>query len=214
MFLAFALLAFQEPAPFPLPESVPQENSVTLEEVQAKLAEVTLKFSEADARLRETVRQFDDLSLEETSSSEVKPLLLQEAAKASQALVAEMDALLELLPAPPPGQGDGQGNSESPGGGKGGKEPGADAEKEDEGGNKPSQGMPKPSQQEGKLGQSSLLDQPLSDFLRNPRDGQWGKLPPRLQQAIDNASAEEVPLRYRRWLVEYHRQDKAESDSE
>ena len=24
--------------------------------------------------------------------------------------------------------------------------------------------------------------------------------------AIDSASAEEVPMRYRRWLVEYHRQ--------
>jgi hypothetical protein len=51
-----------------------------------------------------------------------------------------------------------------------------------------------------------LRDMPLSEFLRDPRDDSWGKLPPRLQQTIDSASAEEVPLRYRRWLVEYHRQ--------
>jgi hypothetical protein len=200
MFLALVFLAFQEPLPRLLPESDSQGETVTMEEVQAKLAEVTIKFAEADARLRETVRQFDDLSLAETASSEAQPLLLQEAAKASLELVAEMDALLELLPAPPPSQGDGQGNPESPGSG--------------ESGNKPSQGMPKPSHQEGNQKQSSLLDQSLNDFLRNPRDGQWGKLPPRLQQAIDNTSAEEVPLRYRRWLVEYHRQDQVENDNE
>ncbi|MDA0667838.1 MAG: hypothetical protein O3A95_05005 [Planctomycetota bacterium] len=214
MFLALALLALQEPAP--LPDSNPQGETVTMQEVQAKLAEVTNKFADADARLREAVRQFDDLSLAETVSSEAQPLLLQEAAKASRDLVAEMNALLELLPAPPPGQGQGQGHSESPGEGQGEgqKDSSEDSENKDFDGNKPSQGSPKPSQQEGNQGQSSLLDQPLSDFLRNPRDGQWGKLPPRLQQAIDNASAENVPLRYRRWLVEYHRQDQAESDNQ
>lgn len=214
MFLALALFVFQEPAPVPIPESDPQSDTVTMQEVQAKLAEVTDKFAKADAKLRETVRQFDDLSLNETSNTEAQPLLLQEAAVASLELVAEMDALLELLPSPPPGQGDGQGNSESPGEGKSGKQPGQDGESDELDGNKPSKGKPKPSQQEGNQGQSSLLDQPLSDFLRNPRDGQWGKLPPRLQQAIDNASAEEVPLRYRRWLVEYHRQDQAQNQND
>lgn len=214
MFLALALFIFQEPVPVPLPEPEAQGDTVTAEEVQAKLAEVTIKFAEADAKLRETVRQFDDLSLQETSNSVAQPLLLQEAAKASQDLVAEMDALLELLPSPPPGDGSGQGNSDSPDGGKGGSQPKEDGSEDEFEGNKPSSGKPKPSHQEGDKGQSSLLDQPLSDFLRNPRDGQWGKLPPRLQQAIDNASAEEVPLRYRRWLVEYHRQDLTDNQSE
>ncbi|PCJ52648.1 MAG: hypothetical protein COA70_11675 [Planctomycetota bacterium] len=213
MLLSFLLLALQEPAPLPQQDQEPQSDSVTMQEVMQKLADVTNQFVEADARLRETVAQFDNLSLEETKTLTTQPLKLHEAAEASKKLVAEMDALLEMLPSPPPGNGEGQGDSDSPGGGKDGQEDSEDGE-DDKGGNKPAVGMPRPSHQEGKQGQSSLLDMPLRDFLRNPRDGQWGKLPPRLQQAIDNASAEEVPLRYRRWLVEYHRQDQAKRGDE
>jgi len=211
MLLSLLLLALQEPAPLPEQGQEPQGDSVTMQEVMQKLADVTNKFVEADARLRETVAQFDDLSLEETNTLTTQPLKLREAAEASKQLVAEMDALLEMLPSPPPGEGEGQGDSNSPSGGKDSQGE-SNENKEGMDGNKPANGVPKPSQQEGKQGQSSLLDQPLSDFLRNPRDGQWGKLPPRLQQAIDNASAEEVPLRYRRWLVEYHRQDQSKQD--
>jgi len=206
MLLSLFLMALQEPAPQPVPE--PQSDTVTMQEVQAKLAEVTLRFTEADARLRETVAQFEDLDIGATAAVETNPVLLHDAAAASQVLVAEMNALLEILPAPPPPQGDGQGQTKQPGSGQGKPNDGEEQVEgeDDKPGNKPSQGIPKPSQQESKQGRSSRLDQPLRDFLRNPRDGQWGKLPPRLQQAIDNASAEEVPLRYRRWLVEYHRQ--------
>jgi hypothetical protein len=35
--------------------------------------------------------------------------------------------------------------------------------------------------------------------------GRWGLLPPRLQEALQNASGADIPLRYRRWLEEYHR---------
>lgn len=33
----------------------------------------------------------------------------------------------------------------------------------------------------------------------------WGLLPPRLQEALGNAGSADVPLRYRRWVEEYHR---------
>ncbi|KAA3605702.1 MAG: hypothetical protein DWQ01_18900 [Planctomycetota bacterium] len=42
-------------------------------------------------------------------------------------------------------------------------------------------------------------------ILFDPRIGAWGALPPRLQESLQNATAEDLPLRYRRWLDEYHR---------
>lgn len=44
-----------------------------------------------------------------------------------------------------------------------------------------------------------LSGQPLAAYAR------WGILPPRLQQALQSFSAADVPLRYRRWLEDYHR---------
>lgn len=41
-------------------------------------------------------------------------------------------------------------------------------------------------------------------FLSNRAQGTWGNLPPRLQQAIGNASTHPLPLRYRRLLKNYH----------
>lgn len=205
MFALLVLLAAQEPPlPVPVPEeSTPLEETVTQEELQAKLDEVTETFSKADLLLNRTVEQFEkslDAAVEDLSPEQQ---MLLEAANTSQALVTQMEELLEILPSPPPGEGSGQGNSPQEGS-SGGQKP-EDGEGEDQQGNKPADGMPRPSHQEGEQGGMSRLDSPLSDYLRDPRDGQWGKLPPRLQQAIDSASAEEVPLRYRRWLVEYHR---------
>ncbi len=46
---------------------------------------------------------------------------------------------------------------------------------------------------------------PQEIFLVDPRWGAWGRLPPRLQEAQENAGAADLPLRYRRWLEAYHR---------
>ena len=59
-----------------------------------------------------------------------------------------------------------------------------------------------------------LLDSSRLNFLFYPRHGQWGLLPPHLQQTIENASRNEVPLHYRRWLVEYHRQNQDDADDQ
>jgi hypothetical protein len=37
----------------------------------------------------------------------------------------------------------------------------------------------------------------------------WGLLPPRLQEALRSTSASDVPLRYRRWLEQYHQRGTA-----
>lgn len=207
--LCLLLLTFaQEAAPEPAPpqDPAPSEDTITMAELQAKLSEVTETFSKADLQLTRTVEQLEqglDAGKEDLSPEQG---MLLDAASTSHRLVAEMEELLAMLPSPPPGDGGGQGNAPQEG------NSGGDKPKEEEGGqdqgNQPADGMPSPSHQEGEKGGNTRLDSPLSEFLRNPRDGQWGKLPPRLQQAIDSASAEEVPLRYRRWLVEYHRQGK------
>lgn len=213
MLLTMLLLALQEPQPAPLPtpqepapEQPTEQDSVSMEEIQAKLGQVTETFAEADRLLNRTV---EDLTAgqEPVVQEGEDASLLAKATDTSLRLVGEMEELLALLPEPPPSEGQSGG---SPSNSSQGNNPG---EKEDpdqkdlESGNKPG-GQPHQGRPQDGQGQAqSLLDSPLRDYLRDPRDGQWGKLPPRLQQAIDNASAEEVPLRYRRWLVEYHRQD-------
>lgn len=213
MLLSILLLALQEPAPAPLPPAqeptpgVPLgQDPVSVEMLQAKLGQVTDSFAEADRLLNRTVEGLAAGEEVVVAAPEESSMLAQ-ATETSLRLVGEMEELLELLPQPPPSEGSSGGSSDpnSPG-----QEPkdGQDPEQKDlDDGNKPG-GKPHGSTPQDGLGQAqSLLDSPLRDYLRDPRDGQWGKLPPRLQQAIDNASDEQVPLRYRRWLVEYHRQD-------
>lgn len=213
MLLSLLLFALQEPAPQePAPEVPLQEDPVTIEEIQEKLGQVTESFAEADRLLNKTVEELTSgeasPAAEAETGDEVSESLLDQATATSQRLVDEMEELLALLPEPPQSSGGGQGQQSNPQQGQ--KDP-SDLENPEEKeladgnqqGNRPHSSMP----QEGMGQAQSLLDSPLRDYLRDPRDGQWGKLPPRLQQAIDNASTEEVPLRYRRWLVEYHRQD-------
>lgn len=164
---------FQDPVPDLEPPATQDPNKVTMQEVEAKLAQVTATYADADRSLTKSVDDPD--------------ALLAEATAVAERLVQEMEELLAVLPDPPPPPPD---DSDSP------PPPNEKAQ------NQP----PKPDKPEQQAQPTPLRDMPLSEFLRDPRDGTWGKLPPRLQQTIDNASAEDVPLRYRRWLVEYHRQ--------
>jgi len=218
MLLSLILFALQEPAPTPeapapepLPQGPSQQDPVSTEEIMAKLGQVTESFSEADRLLNRTIEDLTEAA--PTATPEAGQSLLDQAADTSLRLVGEMEELLALLPEPPPSSGSGNGQNQSQP--NQGQDPGqmknpeeqelADGNKQ---GSRPDSSRP----QEGQGQAQSILDSPLRDFLRDPRDGQWGKLPPRLQQAIDNASAGEVPLRYRRWLVEYHRQDVRPAD--
>lgn len=154
-----------------LQDPAPQEpKTISQEEVEAKMAQVSNTFAEADRSL--------------TQSVDTPKEKLAEAAEMAARLVREMEELLAALPSPPP-------------------PPPSDSSGE----NQDAQDQPKPRPKpDGGKKETPLRDMPLSEFLRDPRDDSWGKLPPRLQQTIDSASAEDVPLRYRRWLVEYHRQ--------
>ena len=179
----------QQPAPEPpapeqletqqpgaeLPEQHPpadqEPKTISQEEIEAKVAQVSNTFAEADRSLTQSV-----------DSPKEK---LAEAVAMAARLVVEMEELLAALPSPPP---------PPPSDNSDGNEKAKDQPK------------PRPKPEDGEQQMTPLRDMPLSEFLRDPRDDSWGKLPPRLQQTIDSASAEEVPLRYRRWLVEYHRQ--------
>ena len=175
-----ALAWCQDPTPLPaVPPPQPQEeqpqaaqppNTISQQEVEAKMAQVSETYADADRSL--------------TLSLETPQEKLAEAATVAKRLIAEMEDLLAALPSPPP-------PPPSDGGG---------------GGNSPAENKPMPKKESGEETLTPPRDMPLSEFLRDPRDDSWGKLPPRLQQTIDSASAEDVPLRYRRWLVEYHRQ--------
>lgn len=162
---------------FMLPFAWQEPETVSPEEIQAQIAKVTESFAESDRNLTQAVD-----ALEEG---------LLAAAQSAERLVAEMETLLELLPSPPPA------------------DPNSSSSSQDSTTPLPEENQatesPAPAPPEGNQGQNPHQEAPLKHFLRDPRQGSWGKLPPRLQQTLDNASAEEVPLRYRRWLVEYHR---------
>ncbi len=77
----------------------------------------------------------------------------------------------------------------------------------EQGGEQGEQPQPQDGQgdQEGPQGEGQLPNSYLR-LLFDQNAGAWGMLPPRLQEALENAVIEEVPLRYRRWLDEFHRQ--------
>jgi len=198
--LPMPTLLLQEPAPQePTPEvqsqepEQPQAQGVDPSELEQAFAAVTQGFAKLDKLLSGTVEKLS----EQQAGAAADPGsggLAAASASAGQ-LLADMEHLLAVLPAPPP---------PPPSGGSGqSKQPPQQSQ---------SDSKPEPDDKEGKdkgkdkpQGQSPPPEAPLQSVLRDPRAGQWGALPPRLQQAIDNASADDLPLRYRRWLVEYHR---------
>lgn len=179
-------------------EPAPEQESVSMQELEKAAAAVTERFAELDKLLSGTVNGISD-AVADPQAVPAEDVSLDAAANAAASLVADMEHLLEVLPAPPPGGGSGNPDPNKPPQSEPPSQP-SDPNHDPEGNE---EGKPKP--QDGQNGQAPPPEMPLRSVLRDPRAGQWGNLPPRLQQAIDNASAEDLPLRYRRWLVEYHR---------
>lgn len=100
MLLTLLLWALQDPAPQPEAES--QVESVTRAQVREQVAEVVSKFTEASAKLSDAVHQFEGVSLDRIAQAVLKPHALGDAVEASNRLVAEMEALLEMIPGGPP----------------------------------------------------------------------------------------------------------------
>ena len=92
MLISLLFLAFQDSAPQVEPEAT------AMQAVLNKIEEISQSFTKAGTKLRELVDDADDATAptsEQPSSNELK---LREAVQASEQLVAEMEALLEILP--------------------------------------------------------------------------------------------------------------------
>jgi len=185
-------------------ESGPQD-PVSMAEVEQAFAAITKQFASLDQLLQDSV-DLVAAQAEDPTAAPAEGSGLTEARAAADQLVADMEHLLEILPAPPPSSGGGGGSQQQ-------QQRPEQQQPQDQQGDDPSDGDdPRNSQagsQERPNGTTAPPEAPLRSVLRDPRAGSWGNLPPRLQQAIDNASAEDLPLRYRRWLVEYHRHGRA-----
>jgi len=209
----------QEPPPAPPPEAAPESEPEAgvepeaappsaeeiLAEIQELIEKVRQGFLQVDRRLEElqdaaalAVRP-EDVGEEPEPPPPLEEGLAGAVAEADR-LLADMEELLAKLPA-----------SDSPSGGGGGQE-----SPRKEGRNLPAPGQEKKEAEEPKDGQEAK-DQPeeregsrpplqaLNQLLSELSPGAWGSLPVRLQEALQNASAEELPPRYRRWIERYHR---------
>lgn len=178
--LLLLLLSFQEPAP----------EQDLMEEVMEAVDQVKQGFLDLDRQLHASMKEVD-------ASPEGGSALrghLQEAATQAGILLQKMEALLGILP-----------EREGPSGGSGNPSPGdpQDSRKKPGEGD-PDSSVPRPSEEDGEgSGQPGHSFSP--GLLLDPRPGAWGSLPPRLQDALRQASTERLPLKYRRWLKAYHR---------
>ena len=117
--------------------------------------------------------------------------------KKADTLVQEMETLLALIP-----------ESSSQGGGGSSpqqKEPSPGSKPTTD--SKPTPQIPNTPKDRGG-GQPIPTSDPELSALFLPPGGKssWGALPPHLQQVIQNASNQELPLRYKKWLKAYHRE--------
>jgi len=234
--LGLALPRFQDPVPpHPVPapekkgspESGPAPNPETqnlMNEINDLIEKVQDGFKATDQAVN-LARDAADQTGEDDSG--FRQQLAQASGKA-QALLDRMEELLAKLPeseskgggggssqsaANPPPEGQG-GNGRAPASDPGRQEmaPGAQKKVQDGEKNKEDPDSPQGSREKGEEGKAALAPEELlrRRMFLDLRKGFWGALPPRLQGALENANAEDLPLRYRRWLVEFHRRSSSE----
>lgn len=177
----------------PSPEAA--EALQVFEEVWKIMDRVRDGFRRASAALEEARGAADGAGPDDAP---VRGHLRTALAEADQ-LVADLEELLQKLP-----EWESQcqqAASERPDGG--GPSGGANQPRERPPGEEPSAGEHEVVRQE-----DASAPPPEAEKVRilfDPRFGAWGDLPVRLQQALEHATSEDMPLRYRRWLEEYYR---------
>jgi hypothetical protein len=190
----------QEPAPENPPVVVPPLSPDQIMQEVADAIEVVRKsFADTDRLLLESRTLAEDA--DQDVSEKLGQKLNATAVQAEQ-LMADLEELLSLLP-------DSDQESESSGGSSSSSDsnspkPGGDPKDQKEGdGNQPSnQAAP-----EGDRGDSQVPF--MTELLLAPGSGggAWGYLPPRLQETLQNAHAEDLPLRYRGLLEKFHQRN-------
>jgi hypothetical protein len=163
------------------------EPDTQLDAITSKISEISYAIAELSGELQQVS---EDVS---------KELTVADALESAQQLADSMEELLAMLPAPPPASG--SGSPQQPPQGSGNGDP-----------QQPPQQIT-PQQQDGQMGQEEDANgtgtrppPQQSIFQQQQQFGDWGQLPPRLEQALQHSDPNDMPLRYRRLLIRYHRQ--------
>ncbi|TAH37890.1 MAG: hypothetical protein EYC70_06805 [Planctomycetota bacterium] len=192
-----SLALLQDPAPAPDPG---QDAMELMRQVLALMEDVREGFRKTDLALQEARTAADQLAEDDAPVREK----LQSAVGEADALLGKIEELLQKLPVQESQQQQSSSSSQQ----QQQQRPQQDqrqrpAQPQDQ------RGQPHDNRDSASQEQRPALspppDSPRIPFLFDPRYGAWGELPVRLQSALENATAEELPLRYRRWLEEYYR---------
>ena len=163
------------------------EPDTQLDEIASKMSEISDAFAELSGALQQVA---DDVS---------KEITVADALESAQQLADSMEELLAMLPEPPPSSSSGSPQQQpQDSGNRDGQQP-------------PQQIEPQPQDgemgdEEGANGTGTRPSPPQSIFQQQQQFGDWGRLPPRLEQALQHSDPNDMPLRYRRLLIRYHRQ--------
>ena len=197
MLLALALFILQDPV-LPAPDNTPSLPEVPampgIPAWQTQLEDLLDLVRDDFQTIQQRLRDARD-ELDQTPTNEVLQPHLRLAAADADKLLKDMEELLATIPAM-----DASSSSE------GGDPSESNTNPEDTQNNQA--GEPKPTQPEGAQESGDGNNPALSaaqQVLFDQQQGNWGALPPRLQEALQNAAVEDLPLRYRRWLDEFHR---------
>jgi hypothetical protein len=184
-----------------------QEKAATPEEIAEAIEKVRQSFADLDRSMLK-VRDFaENQTIEPEAETEGVGGGFATAVEDADQLLNDMEELLAMLPS----SDDSQQQSPSSGGGGGDSQQQGDPQQLDA--QKPAphpddqdqQQSPEEGQNEDGENQNLKVH---GIFMKPGQGGAWGHLPPRLQQTLENAQAEDLPLRYRNLLEQYYRKSK------
>lgn len=195
--LLCALAWIQDPAPS-IPEILPDFPETPIAppvDWQAELMEKIDKVREGFSALDQDLLEARTIADEATNDQEIQPWI-DRAQEDGATLLANLEDLLASIPEQDASQSQSGGSSQQPSPSPTRPE---DAQQNQQGDpQEPSNGQ---ESEDGNLPPNL----PQGALLFDESGGAWGGLPPRLQQALENASLETMPLRYRKWMREFHR---------
>ncbi|MAU93520.1 MAG: hypothetical protein CMJ93_04860 [Planctomycetes bacterium] len=161
------------------------EPDTQLDEIASKMSEVSNAFAELSGALQQVA---DDVN---------KEITVADALESAQQLADSMEQLLAMLPEPPPSSSSGSPQQQPQGSGnRDGQQPPQQIEPQDG----------EMGHEEDANGIGTRQSPPQSIFQQQQQFGDWGQLPARLEQALQHSDPNDMPLRYRRLLIRYHRQ--------
>ena len=189
---------------------MPPQPGVQMQGIQEAIEQVRQGFSDLDKSLSET----RDLVEEQDLSPEFELVADHLSANVEDAdqLLEDLELLLSMLPSSedtPPSDGSGQPH---PGQSNPEQKPGGKEPQQQNDSNNEKKDQPLGNQEsDAKNPQQSGEDPPFAvqPIFMTPGQGggSWGHLPPRLLQTLQNAQAEDLPLRYRGLLEEFHKKN-------